>query len=677
MFVYESDVCYCGCMPPKITPEVFVERVAAKHGDKVKVDPDQYRTKDEKITAECYKHGDFETTPARLWKGHGCPVCGRPMNGMTTDIWIKKARDVHGEKYDYSKVKYTKANKKVVIVCPEHGEFTQEANSHLQGHGCKLCGTEQATGTADYAARAEKRKQTVLDKYGVDNVMKVDAIREIARLALSEKYGEGVTNMAHIPGVTERRQQTLVERYGATSYIGSVEGKKRVKQTNMEKYGYENPMQNPNVIKKYVGTRISNGTWNTSSSEEELYSILVNAFGEDDVVRQYTCGRYPWLCDFYIKSRDLFIEANYHFTHCWGWFDLSKQWCLDRTLHFANKLKDSDAYGHTCEVWMKRDVDKRNQAEKENLNYVVFWDDNLIDVQVWVALGCPDGQDWREEYSWLPDRPMLQRYSRPAWTKSAQSMSQMAKWYHFDEFFKRELRMWEENGMVRRMNLRMFLYANRLKYEELNPYNVTDRVLINAMRISGLLRGYSSFDTTLMTRVLKKYDIKSVYDPCAGWGERMLACHVNNVSYAGVDINEGLRSGYEQMIEDLSIQNVDMCWADSSDVNVSDVDVDAVITCPPYGNTEIYTDKGAENLNPTKFIEWWGKVVDIAVTTNAQYFCIQISQKWKKPMVEAIERHGFSVVEELCNNKGKVSHFNRVPGQEKKEFESFVVLQRD
>ena len=58
---------------------------------------------------------------------------------MTKEEFIEKARKVHRDKYDYSKVELSKVKDKVVIICPKHGEFIQEANSHLQGRGCAYC----------------------------------------------------------------------------------------------------------------------------------------------------------------------------------------------------------------------------------------------------------------------------------------------------------------------------------------------------------------------------------------------------------------------------------------------------------------------------------------------------------------------------------------------------------
>lgn len=58
------------------------------------------------------------------------------MAKLTTEEFIKKARKVHGNKYDYSKVKYVNNQTKVRIVCPEHGEFSQRPIDHLKGHEC-------------------------------------------------------------------------------------------------------------------------------------------------------------------------------------------------------------------------------------------------------------------------------------------------------------------------------------------------------------------------------------------------------------------------------------------------------------------------------------------------------------------------------------------------------------
>ena len=63
---------------------------------------------------------------------------------VNTEIFIKRAQAVHGDKYDYSKTVYTKRDEKLCIICPIHGEFKQIASDHINGHGCPICGFESS-----------------------------------------------------------------------------------------------------------------------------------------------------------------------------------------------------------------------------------------------------------------------------------------------------------------------------------------------------------------------------------------------------------------------------------------------------------------------------------------------------------------------------------------------------
>lgn len=95
------------------------------------------------VTIICPIHGEFKQVPYYHTSENGCPKCGIIKTNidriLTTENFIIKAREIHGNKYDYSKVDYKLADIKVCIVCPKHGEFWQTAHSHLAGHGCPYC----------------------------------------------------------------------------------------------------------------------------------------------------------------------------------------------------------------------------------------------------------------------------------------------------------------------------------------------------------------------------------------------------------------------------------------------------------------------------------------------------------------------------------------------------------
>ena len=58
------------------------------------------------------------------------------MKKLTTEEFIKRAKEKHGDKYDYSKAEYINNRTKICIICPTHGEFWQTAGSHILGNGC-------------------------------------------------------------------------------------------------------------------------------------------------------------------------------------------------------------------------------------------------------------------------------------------------------------------------------------------------------------------------------------------------------------------------------------------------------------------------------------------------------------------------------------------------------------
>ena len=67
------------------------------------------------------------------------------MAKLTTEEFIAKAKAVHGDKYDYSKVEYVDSTTKVCIVCKKHGDFWQLPSSHIKGHGCVKCSADENT----------------------------------------------------------------------------------------------------------------------------------------------------------------------------------------------------------------------------------------------------------------------------------------------------------------------------------------------------------------------------------------------------------------------------------------------------------------------------------------------------------------------------------------------------
>lgn len=121
----------------------FIEQAKLCHNDEYDYSQVEYAGAFVNVKIRCKKHDRwFHQTPANHLKKRGCVVCGREKTlsrfNSAGERFIVAAAKYHNFKYDYSKVEYSKANKKVTIVCPTCGEFRQTPNRHLQS-GCPCC----------------------------------------------------------------------------------------------------------------------------------------------------------------------------------------------------------------------------------------------------------------------------------------------------------------------------------------------------------------------------------------------------------------------------------------------------------------------------------------------------------------------------------------------------------
>lgn len=133
----------CANNKKRSTREDFIRRARKVHCDRYDYSLVEYVNNHNKIKIICSKHGVFEQTPANHLNKHGCPLCKACVLAerltLTTKEFIQRAREVHGDKYDYSLVEYVHGRTPVKIICKKHGEFMQKPNDHLDGHGCPSC----------------------------------------------------------------------------------------------------------------------------------------------------------------------------------------------------------------------------------------------------------------------------------------------------------------------------------------------------------------------------------------------------------------------------------------------------------------------------------------------------------------------------------------------------------
>lgn len=289
---------------------------------------------------------------------------------VTFDVFVERSKEIHGDKYDYSKVNWVNTKSKVEIVCPVHGSFLQMPFKHLQGQGCPDC-RKNADVTQEMFI--ERARQMHGDRYDYSCVhyqgmwVPVEIICPVHGSFFQMPAKHVKTGKSGTQGCPECR------------YI-------RQRQTFQTRYGVDNPMKKQEFVDTNWEVKKKNGTCSSSKPEEQMYEELIRVFGEDDVKRNYNKdSRYPFHCDFYIGSLDVFIELNATWFHGRHFFDANNEADVSLLRLWESKLSENhEAYEDAICRWTVIDPLKRQTAEKNGLNYFVFWDNDLTDFHTWL-----------------------------------------------------------------------------------------------------------------------------------------------------------------------------------------------------------------------------------------------------------------------------------------------------
>ena len=148
-------------------------------------------------------------------------------------------------------------------------------------------------------------------------------------------------------------------------------------------------------------------------------------------------------------------------------------------------------------------------------------------------------------------------------------------------------------------------------------------------------------------------------------------CHIDdfvkgNKDYYGFDINKNLDSGYQEIID-----TFDLTQEYNSDIQDNIRHYNTLFTCPPYWNTEVYSNIGAENLSYENFLSWWKNIVH---KSNCSLVAYQINRKYKNGMNQQLLDLGYNQIDEIIIPT-RISHFNRKNGiNNKTEYESIQIF---
>jgi len=173
----------------RATTAEFIEKAKKVHGDKYDYSLVEYLDNQTKVKIVCKTHGEFLQVPYSHCNGRGCPFCSNNNFKSNTQEFVKKAVQVHGDLYDYSKVDYSNNRSKVKIICRIHGEFLQTPVEHYR-YGCNQCGYIKS-GNAYKSSTQEFIKKAVQIHGDLYDYSKVDYVRSDSKVIIICKvHGE-------------------------------------------------------------------------------------------------------------------------------------------------------------------------------------------------------------------------------------------------------------------------------------------------------------------------------------------------------------------------------------------------------------------------------------------------------------------------------------------------------
>ncbi len=132
------------------------EKLFKIHGDRYDYSKVEYTGVKDKVIIICKEHGEFVTNMDSHIQGSNCPKCVGGVR-LTLNEFMNKASSIHENKYNYSKVSYVNNSTKIIITCPEHGDFEQTPALHLRGNGCSKCAGKLITNTKEFIEFGERK----------------------------------------------------------------------------------------------------------------------------------------------------------------------------------------------------------------------------------------------------------------------------------------------------------------------------------------------------------------------------------------------------------------------------------------------------------------------------------------------------------------------------------------
>ena len=324
--------------------------------------------------------------------------CSNKCKGQSKE-WLTKQKETKKELYGNPNYNNRKKYKETCL--EKYGCENVYQNEEIKN---KIKNTKQEKYGDEYYNNKEKVYQTNLINIGVKMPFQSKEIQNKCIQTLKNKYGENINNSMDLESTKNKIRQTCLIRYGVDWAFKSDIVKEKTKNTLLERYGVDSyskskewkehiqsiEYQIHRKQQEYL-TKKKNKSFNGSKEENLCYELIKEKY--KDVIHQFRDNkRYPFNCDFYIPSLDLFIEYQGSEFHGGKPYEGTEEdlqkiniWKERGDNICKNENKQNSRYYEMIKIWSIRDVKKRNIAKENKLNYIEFW--NINELKNWIDNG--------------------------------------------------------------------------------------------------------------------------------------------------------------------------------------------------------------------------------------------------------------------------------------------------
>lgn len=431
------------------------------------------------------------------------------------------------------------------------------------------------------------------------------------------------------------------------------------------------------IRSKMDKTKKENNSYIKSDNEEEAYDYLKEIFGE--VKRQYKdIVRYPFNCDFYVPHLDLFIEINVNWTHGDEPYNPSNVLHQIKLDDWTRKAKNSDFFRNAIRVWTEYDVKKFYYAEVNQLNFVAIYNWNDKNDFLWKVIEALKESNIKKGFTLNSSYSIEEMSKEIKLIESKKGDITSSPLYNKTVITFQPTFYSKEKELYQNPDIRDKIIKNREYYLNKKKEELTDREILSGFKKSGIHYGYSHFSPLWGKYFIEKYNVNSIYDPCGGWGHRLLGAW--SIDYIYNDADKNVKNGVQNIWKYLKNNKSLKLFYNKDASNFTPNKLyDAVFTCPPYYNHEIYYGKkDSLKLYPDYqdwLHKWWYNVVKHSLKNAKYYFAFVINEKLKEDMKKECEKFDIGIIEEVKVGPNKKSHFQTKKGKRNQDW--LVVYKRN